>query len=611
MAAIEAGELPWQLAAPVSREVVVDGTGTNTLIIAGGLDGAGNSASGIYALGTSNGRLNLVGSLAVATHDAAGVNLGRHVLVFGGGTVAPSSTVQRFVEGAQVLASGALPAARADATGVTIGATAFVIGGYDGLALDPEVLSTTDGLHFSPVAALPVPVRYPAAAALDGKIYVFGGQNSQGRPVPTVQVVDPVSRTASVVGELPQAVAGAVAMDLGGTIYLAGGEPAAGPSSLRPTADIYAYDAPSHRLLRAGSLPVPVSNAAVAVLGRRAWIVGGELAGGTPTAAVQVLEPNPKFGAAGSPGAGSPFFGEQLLIADRGNNRLLLLNDADQVSWTYPSPKAPAPPGGFYFPDDAFFARHGTAIISNQEQNETILELAYPSGRVLWSYGHRRAPGSGPGYLDNPDDAYLLKNGDVTVADPKNCRVLVVSPQKQVLSQIGTVGVCVHNPPTELGSPNGDTPLADGDLLISEINGSWVDEYTPQGRLVWDVQLPIGYPSDAQQIGPDAYLVADYEDPGAVIVFNRQDKILYRYQPASGPGMLNRPSLAELLPSGVFILNDDYNDRMVAIDPSTGALVWHYGVSGEAGAAPGLLNTPDGFDLLGPGGPTPTHATTG
>ena len=34
--------------------------------------------------------------------------------------------------------------------------------------------------------------------------------------------------------------------------------------------------------------------------------------------------------------------------------------------------------------------------------------------------------------------------------------------------------------------------------------------------------------------------------------------------------------------------NDDHNDRMVAIDPATGALVWQYGITGKPGAAPGL-----------------------
>ena len=57
--------------------------------------------------------------------------------------------------------------------------------------------------------------------------------------------------------------------------------------------------------------------------------------------------------------------------------------------------------------------------------------------------------------------------------------------------------------------------------------------------------------------------------------------------------------------------NDDYNDRMVAIDPAVGALVWQYGITGQPGTAPGQLNTPDGFDLLLPDGSTPTHPVTG
>lgn len=40
------------------------------------------------------------------------------------------------------------------------------------------------------------------------------------------------------------------------------------------------------------------------------------------------------FGTAGAPGAGSPAYGYKLLIADRGNNRLLLIDDKGQVIWT-------------------------------------------------------------------------------------------------------------------------------------------------------------------------------------------------------------------------------------------------------------------------------------
>ena len=131
------------------------------------------------------------------------------------------------------------------------------------------------------------------------------------------------------------------------------------------------------------------------------------------------------------------------------------------------------------------------------------------------------------------------------------------------------------------------------------------------GTLAWTVHLPISYPSDPQQLGPDRYLIADYAAPGQILEFNREGQILYRYHPAAGPGMLDHPSLTELLPSGVFMVNDDYNHRMAAIDPATGALVWQYGITGTPGTAPGQLNTPDGFDLLLPDGSTPTHPVTG
>jgi outer membrane protein assembly factor BamB len=214
--------------------------------------------------------------------------------------------------------------------------------------------------------------------------------------------------------------------------------------------------------------------------------------------------------------------------------------------------------------------------------------------------------------MHEPDDAYVLKNGQISVADDMNCRILVINPNRTIAHQIGTTGVCMHNPPSSMGSPNGDTPLADGNLLVSEINGSWVSEYTPTGKLVWTAQpSTVSYPSDPQQIGPDKYLVSDYSVPGQIVEFDRSGKVLYSYHPASGPGMLNKPSLAEVLPNGIIMANDDYNNRMVAVDPATGMLVWQYGITGKAGTAPGQLNIPDGFDLVLPDGSTPTHPATG
>jgi hypothetical protein len=638
--AAESGLLPWHMPQPISREAVAAGPG-GQLIVLGGLTDGSTSAAEIYTVRTATGATRQVGTLPAGVHDAAVAVSGGRALVLGGGSPATVDTVQSFpVSGHGTATSrGSLPAPRSDAEAVTIGNTAYIVGGYDGSKPDAPVLATMDGRSFRTVAALPVPVRYPAVASLGGRVLVFGGQaitgQHTGAPVSVIQAVDPARRTATVIGALPEPLAGATAVTVDGEVFVAGGEstaaqrlvPGEGTTQLSgvPTArsgtegsssstgtvsTIWAYDPGSRRLLPAGQLQVPVSHAGAAVSGSTAWIVGGE-SNGTQVSTVQMLHPNRAFGTAGASGAGSVFFGDKLLIADRGNNRLLLMDAAMHVVWKYPSPSEPRDPLGFYYPDDAFFGNHGTTIISNQEKNETIVKLAYPSGKVVWSYGHPGQPGTGKGYLHQPDDAYLLKNGQIAVADTDNCRVLVINPNGTVAHQIGTDGVCLHHPPASMGSPNGDTPLTDGNLLISEINGSWVSEYTPAGKLVWTAQIPVSYPSDPQQIGPDRYLIADYSSPGQFVEFNRRGRALYSYHPASGPGRLDQPSLVELLPSGVLMANDDYNDRMVAVDPATNALVWQYGVTGSPGAGPGKLNTPDGFDLLLPNGSTPTHPGTG
>ncbi len=621
VAAVESGVLPWSLSAPISRELVLPGAGS-ALVIAGGLSAGQSSASGVFSLDTVTGTLSALGALPSAVHDAAGASVGGHDLVLGGGSPTTTAGVEAFAApvGASgkvsPIVAGQLPQPRSDAVGVTIGTTAYVVGGYDGTNPDANVLATTDGQHFTTVATLAVPVRYPAAAAFGGAIYVFGGQAvtgaSAGQAVDSIQRIDPATHQVSVVGHLPGPLAGAMAAVLGGQIYVAGGAAQTGATASPGPAStaIWAFDPAKGTMLNAGNLIVPTSYAGIAVVGSRAWIVGGESSGAL-TASVQMLTPNPLFGAAGHHGAGSPYYGATLLVADRGNDRLLAMTPGDHIVWTYPSASAPAPAGGFYFPDDAFFAAKGTEIISNQEENHTIVIIGYPSGKLLWSYGHPGVSGSGPGYLDQPDDAYLLRNGEITVADALNCRILFISHSQVPVGQIGTDGNCTHHPPVDVGYPNGDTPLADGNVLVSEIHGSWVSEYTPQGTLVWTVHLPLAYPSDPQQIGPDLYLIADYAKPGAIVEFNRAGQILYKYAPASGLGALDHPSLVELLPSGVFMTNDDYRDRMAAIDPATGALVWQYGTPGTPGTAPGFLNTPDGFDLLLPNGTTPTHPITG
>jgi hypothetical protein len=549
--------------------------------------------------------------------------LGNRVLVFGGGTESSTDEVQALPAAGGAVAANAgasdvghLPTVRSDLGAVTIGDRAYVLGGYDGQTPIDSVLATADGTNFARIATLPDPARYIAVAALDGKIYAFGGEAASGGSSDAIQEVDPGAGTAHVIGRLPRPTSHAAAVVLGNYIYLLGGEAngVAGDRILR-------FDPQSRRVTPAGRLPSPLSGGAATTVGSIGYLIGGTGPGGAShdvvllrertlkTPAAQEAKPSPASPAAkiGSP----PPFAGRLLIADRGNNRLLVVNARKKVLWRFPSQAHPAPPGGFYFPDDAFFTHGGTQIIANEEQNQRIVQLAFPSGKLLWSYGHPGVAGSEPGYLHEPDDAYLWGDGTVSVADAQNCRVLLISRAKKVLKRFGDPSRCEHEPPHALGSPNGDTPLRDGNLLVSEVNGSYIDEITRSGKLVWSVQLPIEYPSDPQQLAPDRYLVADYTSPGGLYEFNRKGKILWSYHPSSGHGMLDHPSLAERLPGGLIAVNDDYRHRMVIIDPKTRKIIWQYGRTDSPGRGQGHLNIPDGFDLLSPEGTTPTHPYTG
>jgi hypothetical protein len=44
--------------------------------------------------------------------------------------------------------------------------------------------------------------------------------------------------------------------------------------------------------------------------------------------------------------------------------------------------------------------------------------------------------------------------------------VLFINHEHRVVRQYGTTGVCRHDPPSELGSINGATPLPDGGTLV-------------------------------------------------------------------------------------------------------------------------------------------------
>ena len=331
----------------------------------------------------------------------------------------------------------------------------------------------------------------------------------------------------------------------------------------------------------------------------------GTLAGGSPAAnasgtpgapgtTTTAAAPTKSVSVAGSAGR----LPNGILIADEGNGRLVAVSAAGAILWQFPKVAGAVPAGQQFTADDAFFAPDGKTIVANDEFHQVIDRIDIATGKVIWQYGHYGSPGSANGYLHNPDDAYPLANGNIIVADIVNCRVIEIAPSKQIVHEWGKTGQCVDHAPTTYGDPNGDTPLPDGGLLITEIHGSRVVRLDANGKVLFDIHVPAIYPSDAQLDSNGNIVLADYANPGAVLCVSPAGKLLWRYAPTSGSGRLDHPSLATPLPDGTVVVNDDFRHRIVIIDPKTMKIIWQYGHTDQPGHGAGYLWQPDGHQPI-------------
>jgi outer membrane protein assembly factor BamB len=535
---------------------------------------------------------------AAAQRDLSAATLGSYVYLFVPASGASGTVVIRLdplTRGTRV--AGHLPEPRSGVGVATLGGTIYLVGGEAGRGPSRAILAWRPGSPARVAGTLPIPLSDAAVAADGGRLVIAGGVGTRA-PSRQIFTFDPARGQVSSLGVLPRPVWQAAAATLGQYVYVIGGHQTAGAFT-REVLAISPRDGASGTV---GSLPQPVSYPAAIVQGDTILVAGATSGAGAGGRAVELalgarLAPSRMLRAGSDPSV----LPGNVLIADKANSRLLIVSPQGRVVWSFPRPGELRAGQSFEVPDDAFFSYDGRQILATQEDDFAISLIDVGSGRIAYRYGHPGVPGSGPGYVYNPDDAIPLRDGTIVAADIKNCRLIELRPALQhLVRQIGTDAYCFHNPPSSFGSPNGAFPLADGGTVVTEINGDWIDVFDASGRLAAVANPPgFTYPSDTNEVRPGVYLSVDYTDPGTILEFDVHGHVLWRFSPA-GPDALNHPSLALPLPNGDILANDDYNDRVIVVDPATNRIVWQYGHTGVAGTAPGYLNNPDGVDLAPP-----------
>jgi outer membrane protein assembly factor BamB len=287
--------------------------------------------------------------------------------------------------------------------------------------------------------------------------------------------------------------------------------------------------------------------------------------------------------------AGVPFTGHLLIAESSGHSRILEINPTGIVTWSLAttSPPLPQPLGA---PDDASYTTDGTAIVANSEDGQRAMAVNRLTGAVLWQIGTYHSRGNNLTHFNNPNDAVPAADGTVWMADIRNCRLVHLNGATgAVLAVLGGHG-CAHNPPKQFSEPNGGFPTRDGSLVVTEISGTRVTWLNADGTVRWSHRVPAAYPSDGMAYPDGSVLLTDYSSVGAVLRIAADGAVMWRYSPR-GAAQLNHPSIAIPLASNRIAICDDFNNRIVIVDPTTSTIVWQW-----SGNAAYRLLRPDGLD---------------
>lgn len=209
------------------------------------------------------------------------------------------------------------------------------------------------------------------------------------------------------------------------------------------------------------------------------------------------------------------------------------------------------------------------------------------SGAIVWQYGQAGVAGAGPDQLNVPVAAVQLPNGDFLITDQGNNRVIEVNAAQQVVWSYGPA----HGHGA-LNSPNSAELLPNGHILIADEGNNRAIEITRSGHIVWEYDRGINAMAFASRLPDGNTLLTDSGD-ARILEVTAKKQIVFQYltNETLGSNSTPLPTNAVRLANGDTMIADQFNDRVLLIDPS-GATLWQYGVTNVPGNAAGELNAP-------------------
>jgi len=180
-----------------------------------------------------------------------------------------------------------LPEANSELAIAELGGEIYLIGGYPASRVTVATVQVYNSAqnNWRLTTPLPTPLNHAMAAAVNGKIYLIGGQTDSGSTsfVDTVYAYDPVTTNWTSRAHMPTARSAGAAAVIGDLIYVAGGRPPQGQ-------DFAVYDTQSNTWQTLPNMPTGRNHLAACAIGGKVYVAGGRLGAGFTSAMTNVLE---------------------------------------------------------------------------------------------------------------------------------------------------------------------------------------------------------------------------------------------------------------------------------------------------------------------------------
>jgi hypothetical protein len=218
------------------------------------------------------------------------------------------------------------------------------------------------------------------------------------------------------------------------------------------------------------------------------------------------------------------------------DNRVIVVDESGKITWQYGQAGVTGSgPNELNVPVFVIQTPNRDFMIVDQGNNRVI--EVNSAKQIVWSYG----PASGPGALNNPNSAELLQNGHILIADENNNRVVEITRAGDIVWQYSQ-GLQFAAFASRL--PNGDTLITDsGNARIIEVtrDGGIVFQYFTNTESNSNAS-PL--PTNAVRLRNGDTSIADQFNH-RVIVINQEKEIEFQYGmtnvPGNGPDQLNGP----------------------------------------------------------------------